>query len=277
MKKSIKISAIFILSATILTVSCGKRRVNRSTVTSQDNAIAEMAFNDVFKVTEDALKEENLEKGLSDMFSGCATITVNPPVTDPTFPKTVTVDFGATNCTDAYGVERRGVVEAVITGLYRDAGTVITVTPQNYYVNDYKIEGTKTVTNNGQNASGNTYFTIAIDNAKITYPNGDEITYESDRVREWVVGENTQGLLGIYDDEYDITGTASGVNREGRAFDLTITSPLRVAVICHWIKSGTIEIQPQDLHLRTVDFGNGDCDDDATVTINGNVYNVNMN
>jgi len=271
----LSLSTLVILGAS----SCKKRKLNRSTVTSQDNAIAEMAFNDIQAVTEDAAKDNDLEKsssGLSDIYNSCATVTVSPAFPDTTFPKTLTIDFGSTNCTDSYGVNRRGKIIATATGYYRNAGSVFTITTDNYYVNDYKVEGTKTVTNNGKNSSNQTYFTINIDNAKVTYPNGDEITYESDRVRTWVVGEDTQGIFGILDDEYDITGTASGVNREGRNFDLTITSALRVAVACHYVKQGTVEIQPEDLYLRTVDFGDGTCDAQATVEINGNTYNFTM-
>ena len=43
--------------------SCKKRKLNKSTITSQDNAIAEMVFNDAFKVTEDAMKENKMIPG----------------------------------------------------------------------------------------------------------------------------------------------------------------------------------------------------------------------
>lgn len=275
-----------VLVLTILTLSlifsssCRKRRDNRSTTTSQDQAAAEAGFDDVFKVTESAIKDNDLEKSGSafeSIYGNCATITINPPLPDTTFPKTITIDFGATNCEDSYGVNRRGVIIAEITGKYRDVGTVITVATQNYYLNDNKIEGTKTVENIGPNADGNTEFTVEIDNGKIIYSNGQFTTYESSRVREWVIGESTDGLLGILDDEYDITGTATGTDRTGREYDMTITNPLRVAVLCRWVKQGTIEIQPEDLYLRTVDFGNGDCDATVTVEINGNVYTFVMN
>jgi len=267
------------LGAVLGTTSCKKRKLNKSTVTSQDNAIAEMVFNDAFKVTEDAMKDNGLEKsglGLSSTYNSCATVSLTPPLGDTTFPKTLTIDFGSVNCEDAYGIERRGKVIATTTGYYRDAGTVITITTENYYVNDYKVEGTKTVTNNGLNSDNQTYFTIVISGAVITYPNGDVASYESNRIRTWVIGEATQGLLGILDDEYDITGTASGINREGRSYTMTVTSALRVAILCRWVKQGTIEIQPEDLYLRTVDFGDGTCDNDASVTINSKVYNFQM-
>ncbi len=277
MKQSIKLSGLLLLVFVFTLQSCTKRRANRSTVTSQDFAMMENSFNDIFKVTEDALKDNDLEKsssGLSAFGSNCATVTVSPAFPDTTFPKTVTIDFGSTNCTDNYGTNRRGIITATVSGYYRTPGTVISVTTQNFYHNDNKVEGTKTITNLGQNSAGNTHFSIEIDNGKVTYTNGDITTYESSRIREWVLGEQTQGLFGVLDDEYDITGTASGVNRNGLNYTMEITSPLRVAVICRWIKKGTIEIQPEDLHLRTVDFGTGDCDAAATVEINGNVYNI---
>ncbi|CAG5080327.1 hypothetical protein [Parvicella tangerina] len=264
----------------VFSTSCRKRKENRSTTTSQDQAAAEAGFDDVFKVTESAIKDNDLEKSgnaFASIYGNCATVSINPPLPDTTFPKTITIDFGSTNCEDSYGVNRRGQIIAVITGKYRDAGTSITITPQDYYLNDNKIEGTKTVQNIGPNSDGNTEFTVEISNATVTYPDGDFTTYESSRVREWVVGESTDGLLGILDDEYDITGTASGTDRTGRDYEMTITSPLRVAVLCRWVKQGTVEIQPEDLYLRTVDFGNGDCDATVNVEINGNNYTFIMN
>ncbi len=273
------IVAILALSV-VFSTSCRKRRDNRSTTTSQDQAAAEAAFDDVFRVTESAIKDNDLEKSgaaFASIYGNCATVSINPPLPDTTFPKTITIDFGTTNCEDSYGVNRRGVITAVVTGKYRDEGTSITITPQNFYLNDNKIEGTKTVENIGKNGANNTEFTVEIANATITYADGDVTTYESSRVREWVIGESTDGLLGILDDEYDITGTASGVDRNGRAYDMTITSPLRVAVLCRWVKQGTVEVQPEDLYMRTVDFGNGDCDATVTVEINGNTYTFIMN
>ena len=280
MKKTTTIFFVLtILFAAFGAISCKKRKLNNSTVTSQDNAIAEMVFNDAFKVTEDAMKQNGLEKtglNLSSLYNVCATVSLTPPLGDTTFPKTLTIDFGTVNCEDAYGVERRGKVIATATGYYRDAGTIISIQTDDYYVNDYKVEGVKTVTNNGLNIDNQTYFTIVISGAVITYPNGDVASYESNRVRTWVIGEATQGLLGILDDEYDITGTASGINREGRPYNMTVTSALRVAILCRWVKQGVIQIAPEDLYERTVDFGDGTCDREASVEINGSVYNFLM-
>ena len=283
MKLTVKLTSIILISgACLIAVSCKKRKLNRSTDTSQDDAVAQAAFDDVFHVTDEAASDESgVNKTASYSFGSCATVTLSPDLPDTTFPKTLTVDFGSTNCTGNDGVERRGKIVAVFTGKYRDAGTVITVTPTNYYVNDYKVEGTKTITNNGRNSAGNINFDIDVD-GKVTTPTNDEITWESNRNREWIEGEGTtfltDGLSGIFDDVYSITGTGGGINRNGRAYTLTVTKPLIFQVGCRWLKEGTIELEPEDLKKRVIDFGdrNETCNNDATVTIDKKTYNIKM-
>jgi hypothetical protein len=45
---------------------------------------------------------------------------------------------------------------------------------------------------------------------------------------------------------------------------------------CKWIVSGQFEIVPEGLSARSVDFGDGTCDNKAKVTINGNVFEIVM-
>ena len=97
------------------------------------------------------------------------------------------------------------------------------------------------------------------------------MSWTSHRVREWTDGENTLTPL---DDEYSITGTAEGTSRAGVHFTADITNPLIISVGCSNIKQGTIDVTPDGLAVRTIDFGTGDCDKDATVEINGVVYNI---
>ena len=262
--------------------SCEKRKLNRDTTTSIDISIIEGGFNDVQKVSEDVIKEESLEgksgSNYKDIY-GSPTVTVTPAWPDTTFPKDIEIDFG-TGTTDFFGRVRKGIITIHATGMYKDSGSVFTITPSNYYIQDYKVEGQKTVTNNGRNSSGNINYSIEIVNGRLTTPDGDVAAWESRRNREWTAGEGTNwlsnGLSGILDDVYSITGTANGVNRLGREFDLVITSPLMVALDCQWIKKGIFELQPEDLHMRTFDYGPGSCDNEATVEINGRTYNIVM-
>ena len=129
------------------------------------------------------------------------------------------------------------------TGRYRDPGTVITITPQDYYVNDNHLQGTKTVTNMGTDQNGHLYYTVTV-NGSLTAADGSwTATHQANRVRTWIQGSDTPTLL---DDVYEITGSGSGVNRNGIAYTVNITNALRVAIGCPFITAGTAQVTPQD-------------------------------
>ncbi len=268
------------------------------TTTTEDNKLAESLFDDVFKNMNEAVEEENLDgtpktsAQLDYTFSStCATVTLvppawdisqSPPVWNNTFPKTLTIDFGATNCLGNDGKTRRGKIISVFTGKYNQAGTIITTTLVDYHVNDYSVEGTKTVTNNGNNS-----FTIDV-NGNVSSPDGSQVvTWVSTRTREWIEGANTgfwtqnpdgsfMFLNGILDDVYSVTGSASGINRNGLPFTVTITTALRVEFCDYFldITKGGLSIQPDGLNERIVDFGTGACDRTYTIMIGQNLYTI---
>ncbi len=269
MKKNISKMIIAILSIAIIATSCKKNEKEDVQQSAADNALAEASFEDVTNQVDQAY-EQSTSKSIN---TTCAIIT-HTDFSDGIFPDTLTVDFG-TGCTGEHGVTRSGKIISTITGRYRDAGTVITHTLENFYRNGNHITGTKTVTNNGLNNAGHIYFTITIRNASITTDNGT-ISWTSDRTREWIAGSDTHGILGWLDDVYLITGTASGTNAHGKTFSATITSPLRIELSCRWIVSGSFEITPQGGDTRTVDYGDGTCDNKATLTWRNRTYNITL-
>lgn len=283
MKKIIFLaSAIIFTTAIIFSTGCKKNNEDKDQRAAIDNSTAENAFNDVFKQVDDAAKQTSqagAQKVMQLDSIGCATVTITPFDT-VNWPKTLTIDFGTSYCLCIDGRYRKGKVIANLTGRYRDSATVITVTLDQYYVNNYHIEGTKTITNMGHigltNGTHNEVFNIVVANALITAPDGNQITWNSTRSREWIEGEDTY-WPNWQDDVYLITGSAYGVDQNGNNYTVTITSALRVALNCKWIESGTVEITPDGLATRTVDFGTGDCDANASVTINGITYNFVMN
>lgn len=277
---------IIAVCVSLVVVGCKKDEeepIDTQTTASQDNSTAQNIFQDIKRVVEEAATDEGQsnQKKTGYSFGNCATVSISPAWTDTIWPKVLTIDFGSTNCTGNYGVNRRGKLVITMTGRYRDEGSEITVQPDNYYVNDHKIEGTKKLTNNGRNSSNNLTYTINVTNGKLTYPNGDIAYWESTRTNEWVAGEGTtlwtDGFSGICDDEYLITGSATGVNRNGLSYTVNITSALKKKVCCRWIVSGRVDIEPNGLLTRTIDFGSGSCDALATITINGNSFTIPFN
>lgn len=245
---------------------------NKDTDTSiaSDNAFSEAIYNDALNMADEA---SNLQTGdnLSNYktASNCATITHDTT----TNPKTITIDFGNTYCLCNDGKYRKGIVLISYTGHYKDSGSVRTITFNQYFVNNHQVLGSKTVSNMGYNTNGQTFFNIVV-NGLIIKSTGDSVSWNQNRVRTWIAGENTSAKI---DDVYEITGSGSGTRANGNTYTVTITQPLVRALACQWIQSGEISIQPVGGNTRVLNFGNGTCDDQATVSINGTTYTITLN
>ncbi len=132
-----------------------------------DNGRTERLFNDMLNIVEDAASDQ---PELRAAGSGCIDTII---VDTNSIPWVMTIDFGPNNCMGVDGRERRGVIIATFTGRYREEGTIYTITPQNYYVDDWKIVGHKTVQNQGYNSDGNLWYSIEVEDVAIIHPNGD--------------------------------------------------------------------------------------------------------
>ncbi len=190
-----------------------------------------------------------------------------------------TIDFGTDGVKGNDGRIRKGKIVFTTTGRYINEGTIITGTLINYSIDSYTIEGTKIVENMGKNTDQQTYFNVDVTDGKITNSDGTIRTWETHRVRTWVVGETTTGILGIFDDEYDITGIASGVTASNKVYTITITEPLRVKVFCKWIQDGNLNIELTDSPTIYVNYGvggSGVCDNQAKAVINDKGYTFYM-
>ena len=144
-------------------------------------------------------------------------------------PHSRTIDFGTVNCTAANGRTRRGVINVSFTGRYRNAGTVNTITPQNYYVNDDHVQSTRNTNNTGLNNDGHPCSSVNV-NGTLTAGDGSwTASHQAQRTQIWTEGSSTLNLL---DDVHLITGSGAGVNCNGTAYTTTITQALRVALGC---------------------------------------------
>ncbi len=242
---------------------------------AQDNTLSESIYNDVTTMVDQAALSgsvsvipSSVESGQSSqrtstLLSACASLTIDTVNS----PSSITIDFGASNCLCKDLRNRRGKIIATFTGHYRDQGTVVCITVDNYFFNDNQISGTKTVTNMGLNNSGNLVYKVEVNGQIVKANNGGTITWVSTREREWVSGEDTP--LNLLDDTYSITGTASGTDTAGVSYAITIQQPLVRKMNCPWFESGVLTVVPQGKAARTLDYGSTGCDANATLTILG--------
>ncbi|MBP6431036.1 MAG: hypothetical protein KA319_04660 [Ferruginibacter sp.] len=234
---------------------------------SGNQAVADNLTQDAVDVVEEAAGRNNLlgqtPPGVvttNNWLPPCAVITITG-----NFPaKNIKIDFG-TGCLSPNGVFRKGIINIVLTDSVRNTGSTATITFDNYYVNGYKKEGTITWTNITQSGS-NRKWTRNVANGKITAPNGNYWLHTANLTFEQTIGGNTP--LNITDDVYEITGTRTVTNSAGRTRTSTTQTALQKKTACANIDKGILSVQGPN-HTAVIDFGDGTCDNLATISIDG--------
>ncbi len=104
----------------------------------------------------------------------------------------------------------------------------------------------------------------------ITLPNGTTIHRESEIMREWIAGNETN--LDQTDDVMQITGHIINTITENgteTVYRKDILEPMIKSTNCRYFSQGIIELSQNGNVIATLDYGKGECDDVATVTKNG--------
>jgi hypothetical protein len=237
---------------------------------ADDDAVSDAVFEDVFNTADNAgiILDQMVKSGESKseivFADSCPVITVTRPTAD-LWPKIVTVDFGA-GCTGLYNNTRSGKIIIEVTGPRLEIGSKKTVTFDNYYFNDIKVEGTKVLENMEYNANQNLVFSIMLTGGKLILPDEKVIERSFIHEREWTAGILTRN---IWDDECLITGSASGKNINGIEYTNTIMTALHWKRACVFIVSGVVKIERDGAEAVELDYGTGDCDAKAVITKGG--------
>ncbi|MBN1107445.1 MAG: hypothetical protein JXR66_00665 [Bacteroidales bacterium] len=234
---------------------------------ADDEVISEAIFEDVFNSVDhaDILLDDYLKGGSTKSFAvtdTCPVVTIDHP-DDAIWPKTIVIDFG-TLCTGFNGNTKSGKIITVVSGPRREEGSTRSVTFDNYYVNDIKVEGVKVISNSGYNSNQNVVFSVSLTEGKLIFPDGRTVERSFSHEREWLAGFMTRN---IWDDECLITGVASGVSIKGIEYSKTISSALHWKRVCKFIVSGVVLIEREGRETAMLDYGSGECDAKAVLTI----------
>ena len=273
-KQSLALCLSAFLLVTFSFYACKKdSKADTDTTSAQDNSYSEGTYNDVNTMVDASasmgtsftfrMATNNDGARLEGPFGGCGSVTIDTV----SATRTITINFGTTNCLCADLRYRRGKVIATYTGRYRDSGTVINITFDGYAVDDNLIKGTHKTTNLGRNTAGHLVYKVEVAGQIVKANNGGTITWNSTRQREWVAGADTP--LNWADDTYSITGSANGTTAGGESYTINITQALVRKMTCPWFESGKVDITPSGKATRTLDYGTTGCDANATVTISG--------
>jgi len=280
--KSLLKNGAIIIVASIFTLTACKRNKDATTTTpaltnaddnggyASDAAKLDNNANDAMSISDAAVTT-----GASNLriTSGYPTVTRTTSGTDTI----VIVDFGPTNHLCLDGKERKGQLIVTYSGRYKDSGSSHTITTNDYFVDDNQVILHKTVTNEGTVGVGQVTYNVTVNDSIIISGTDSVIYWTGNRTRTWDSGYSTPIWS---DDVYLIGGTTILHRANGNVFTFTIstTDPLRVAVGCKYIESGTVVISGTSFTGgdRTLDYGygGGGCDARAQVTIGTHTYDI---
>lgn len=221
-----------------------------------------------------------ISKALLDLRFACQTTTISIDfAADNTFQVphgTITIDFGTEGCTDSKGNTRKGKVMIEFKGRRFLPNSTITTTTDGYSINGVQLEGTRVVTNVSGSTEEAPKFNVVLTNGKATWPDNSSATRDVNRVHTWIRAANPMN------DEWHVTGTASGTNRNGKEYEMTITSDLvykrecAISAKVFMAVQGTKELTVNGRKI-TIDYGTGDCDKIVTITADGQSKQVDVN
>ncbi len=248
MKKIIPKILIIGLIVSVVFTSCRKNRdADDSAEIAQQSSLAEKNANDIGIMTIE------VSKGVFQTFAAsCATLTYDTT----SALKTITIDFGSSDCLCNDGKNRRGSIEISAANSFTAVGSVITAKTNNYFVDNNQIDGNRTTTLTSATE------TAVVSAFTVTLPEDrGSFTWNGNFIRKYISGNNTPYLA---DDEYTLTGLANGVNTKGKDYTIEITDALQIQLGCRWIKGGILTISsPSIKNKATLEYGDGTCDNKA--------------
>jgi hypothetical protein len=293
---------VLVIGGLFFTLSCSKENSRSGTsnaeeeqasmVSSEADGEAEMIFNGIF----DDVMGANDDVGMAGtgIFglvaptgggivlrpNSCFILTVTHLNAPDPFPVKIDIDFGTAGCQGVDGHVRSGLISVEYTRRLIVPGAIATVTFDNFYIDSIKITGTLAISNTG--SANNRQFTVDVTDGKLSKTNGNFTEWTSHKVITQQEGLGTPNLP--LDDVFTIEGDAHGrVQRANLlvAWEGAITDPLIKKFNCRWIVKG--EVKQNRINTggnspwaAVLDFGTGDCDNKAVVTINGVAHNITL-
>lgn len=256
----------------ILLLSACKKEEAPQITSAEENALSFYYYNNVtqnvlaayyseiYKITNKAGTPANEEN------DNCPIIFFTPADAD-TWPKTLTINYGTDDCQGEDGFVRSGMLTCEVSKDFSEDEAEMKISFFDFKLNDNTIAGDLYIINK---SVGN--YSVSLKNGIITTKTQKNISREAELQYTQITGTKT--ITDNADDKFSISGTAMGMNSEGEAFKSTITTSLFVDFNCKYAGRGASEIQTENESTMTIDYGNGSCDNEATVIVDGKDYNI---
>jgi hypothetical protein len=244
-------------------------------LTSEDVSIEskiDVAIDDVVFIVEDqySAQQNSPNKSISTLkgfLPTCAKITT--VLADGVWTRTI--DFGTEGCLLPNRNIVKGKIIITFSSNFTSPVRTISYTFIDFYHNNKLLQGNKTIAYELKSTALLTevhpVMTFSVD-MKITFDDGRIYTRTGTKTKETIEGYGTPL---IWDDNvFLVTGNSTTVLPDGEIIVKNITTPLRYVMSCNlpFPVSGVVSITKNDSE-GILNFGNGTCDNLASLTING--------
>jgi hypothetical protein len=298
-------SAVMVFVSLIVFSSCQKETSDNTAqdeFASQASSEADAESDDIFNEVFDNVMGVNTDvafggtgvfgrmnnsgsAGETARVNACPDVAITHLSNTSPFPVKIVMDFG-TGCTGRDGRTRAGKIVTEYTNRLMVPGAVATTIFVDYTVDSIRVQGKHKITNQSDTLTGTNCpqhkWKVEVTDAKLIKPNGNYTEWHSTRTITQIEGRCTP-LIPL-DDIYEIRGGSGGKVKRGDlliAWNAEITEPLIKRFSCRWLVKGTIRIVRLNLTTNSpwvaaINYGNGDCDNKAVVTINGISHNITL-
>ena len=274
--------AIVMLSFFISCDSSNDGNDNNPTLTAKDIAVnskIDVAIDDVVYIVEDQYTAQQSISNRSSTASKsilptCATFTT--VLVDGTWTRTI--DFGSAGCTLPNGNVLKGKIIISFSNDFTSKSRTLSYRFVDFYHNGKLLQGNKSITYESKStellATEHPVMTFTVD-MKITFDDGKVYSRTGTTVKETIEGNETP--LNWEDNVFLVTGNSATSLLNGDTITTVITTPLRYITSCKlpFPVSGIVSIT-KNTSVGTLDFGDGKCDNLATLTIDGVTKDINL-
>jgi hypothetical protein len=187
------------------------------------------------------------------------------------YPITITLNYGDSTSLNN-GKVLSGTIIIAISGPKFTDGTTRTINYVDFSIDSTGIEGTIVETFSGDNLISKKYAVNG--DLTFTLPDGTVIDRISQKTHEWLEGIDTP--LKFEDDVIQITGSVNMTSSTGDSYSKEIVEPLLRLGTCPYFVQGIINFTQNGEIISVLDFGNGECDNQATLTTGGETIDIDL-
>ena len=267
--------AFFILFVTVAMVACRKTETTSAPRTNNESG-TQSTNSTNFAYINASLDDDDFSDAFADS-SECKTVTFGPSKDVYPHTKTITYNNCFSDCKNGVLNGTKVVYDYINPDSAKPGDLVKEVSYQDFTIDSVKVSGDVKVYL--VSSDPRTLHVVATRTYVISGKDGVTETVKSDHVRTQISGGNTESRD---DDVYSVTGTSKGneILHGGTVAKYTAVidpnDPVIKASACCWRSAGTetvsIEVKYRgstSTLTEVLDYGDGACDDTATLTVNG--------